>query len=146
LATLRSHPRGCINHFTITAANSAGAATQAFTFNVDQLAAIGVEGTDGQLYAQAPQLNPGWHPLGGKITAPPAVAAPPNSCCTAPSQPPTAPVFIATGTTKLLYIRSVTAGWEKPGPVAGSCTGAPAAAIAGTPPEGPCISAAIPGN
>ncbi len=122
--------------FTITASNSVGTATQAFTLNMTQLAAIGVEGTDGQLWVQAPQLGPGWHSLGGKIKAPPAVVAPPVTCCTAGS-PPMAPLFVATGTTKNLYIRSVTAGWEELGPVAASCIGAPAASITGTAPSGP---------
>jgi hypothetical protein len=123
-----------VYHFTITASDGAGTATQAFTLNVTQLAAIGVEGTDGQLWAQAPQLGPGWHALGGKIAGPPAVAAPPNTCC---SEPPTAPVFIAAGTNGHLYIRSVPSGWEPLGPSTVSCVGAPAAVITGTPQSGP---------
>jgi len=123
------------HHFTITASSSAGMATQAFTLNVNQVSAIGVEGTDGQLWAQAPQLAPGWQPLGGTIIAPPAVAAPPTTCCSEP-EPPVAPVFIATGTTSQLYIRSVTAGWQLLS-AAGRCVGAPGAVITGTPVTGP---------
>ncbi len=124
-----------VHDFTITASNSAGTATQAFTLNVNEGDAIGVEGTDGQLWAQAPQLAPGWQPLGGKIIAPPAVAAPPTTCCSEP-EPPVAPVFIATGTTGQLFIRSVTAGWQLLSPT-GRCVGAPGAAITGTPVTGP---------
>jgi Putative Ig domain len=123
------------HHFTITASNTAGTATQAFTLNVNQVSAIGVEGTDGQLWAQAPQLPPGWQPLGGKIIAPPAVAAPPTTCCSEP-EPPVAPVFIATGTTEQLFVRSVTAGWRLLSPT-GRCIGAPGAVITGTPVTGP---------
>ncbi len=125
-----------VYHFTVIASNSAGTATQAFTLNVDQLAAIGVEGTDGQLWVQSPQLSPGWHSLGGKIAAPPAVAAPPNTCCTYPSQSPTIPVFIATGTDGHLWARTATSLWQVLSPT-GTCVGAPAAVITGTPLTGP---------
>jgi len=86
--------------------------------------AIGAEGTDGQLWAQAPQLGSGWHPLGGVITAPPAVAAPTNA--DAANQP----LFIATGTDQGLWIRSVTVDWQPVG--AARCIGAPAAVITGS--------------
>ena len=122
-----------VYHFTITASNSVGRATQAFTLNVTQPVAIGVEGSNGQLWALAPRLGLGWHTLGGKITAPPAVAARPNPN----GASPVSPVFIATGTDKHLYIRSLSAGWEELGPSTASCLGAPAAVITGTPPGGP---------
>ncbi len=124
-----------VHHFTITASNSTGTATQAFTLEVNEGDAIGVEGTDGQLWAQAPQLAPGWQPLGGRMTAPPAVVAPPTTCCSEP-EPTTAPVFIGTSTSKQLFIRSVTAGWQLLSPT-GYCVGAPGAAITGTPVTGP---------
>jgi GH25 family lysozyme M1 (1,4-beta-N-acetylmuramidase) len=89
--------------------------------------AVGAEGGDGQLWAQAPQLGSGWHPLGGKIIAPPAVAAAPNPYGSTPAQP----LFIATGSNKRLYIRSLTVGWQALGPATMSCSGGPAAVITG---------------
>lgn len=88
--------------------------------------AVGAEGTDGALWAQAPQLGGGWHSLGGKIVAPPAVTALPNPDGTSPAQP----LFIATGTNKELFLRSLTAGWRALG--SGSCLGGPAAVITGS--------------
>ena len=81
-------------HVTIKATNSLGTATQAFTLIVRSPVAVGAEGTDGQLWAQAPQLPSGWQPMGGKIAAPPAVAAAPNPYGTAP----VSPLFIAPAT------------------------------------------------
>jgi hypothetical protein len=92
--------------------------------------AIGVEGGNGQMYVQAPQLGGGWHSLGGGLAAPPAVAAPRNPYGATPAQP----LFIATGTNKLLYIRSLTTGWQQLGPSGAACVGGPAAVITGTTP------------
>jgi YVTN family beta-propeller protein len=121
-----------VHQFTINATNSVGTASQAFTLTVRSPAAVGAEGSDGQLWVQAPQLPSGWQPLGGQIVAPPAVAAPPNNI----SQPEQ-PLFIATGSDTHLYIRSLTAGWQELGPATASCVGAPAAVITGTPHSGP---------
>lgn len=90
--------------------------------------AVGAEGTDGQLWAHAPQLGGGWQPLGGQIVAPPAVVAPPKANGATPAQP----LFIATAPTKQLWIRSLTAGWEPVGPATAYCLGAPAAVIVGS--------------
>jgi YVTN family beta-propeller protein len=87
--------------------------------------AVGVEGTDGAMYVQAPQRGTGWHSLGGQIVGPPAVAAPPNPDGTSP----VSPLFIATRTDSRLYIRSLAAGWQQLGPARGTCLGAPAAVI-----------------
>jgi hypothetical protein len=92
--------------------------------------AIGVEGTTGAMYVQAPAalgLTPGWHSEGGAIAAPPAVAAAPNSDGTGLASP----LFFATGTNKSLYVRSLTAGWQAVSPHA-ECVGSPAAVITGT--------------
>jgi GH25 family lysozyme M1 (1,4-beta-N-acetylmuramidase) len=89
--------------------------------------AAGVEGTNGSLFVEAPQLGAGWHSEGGKIAGPPAVAATPNP----DGSSPVSPFFIATGTNEQLYIRSLTTGWQPVGPVRGSCLGSPAAIIAG---------------
>ena len=88
-------------HFTINATNPYGTASQAFTLIVRSPVAVGVEGTNGEMYVQAPQLPSGWQPMGGQITGPPAVAAAPNPDGTTPVQP----FFIATGTNEHLYIR-----------------------------------------
>jgi GH25 family lysozyme M1 (1,4-beta-N-acetylmuramidase) len=90
--------------------------------------AVGAEGSDGQLWVQAPQLGSGWHPLSGKIVAPPAVAAAPNP----DGSTPASPLFIATAGNQKLYIRSLTAGWQALGPAQASCQGAPAAVITGS--------------
>jgi len=90
--------------------------------------AVGAEGPHSQLWVQAPQLGGGWHSLGGALAAPPAVAAPPNPSGAAPAQP----LFVATSTNKLLYIRSLGTGWQAVGPNRQSCTGGPAAVITGT--------------
>lgn len=92
--------------------------------------AIGAEGTDGQLWVQAPQLGSGWYPLGGKIVAPPAVVA----AASPTSSTPPDPLFIATGSNQELFIRSVAIGWQPLG-VTGDdafCIGGPAAVISGT--------------
>lgn len=114
---------------TITASNPAGSATQAFTLTVEPppAAAVGVEGDNGAMYVQAPQLSPGWQPEGGVITGPPAVAAPPNPDGTSPASP----LFLATGSTGYLYIRSLSTGWQQAGPDPVSCLGSPAAVITG---------------
>lgn len=90
-------------------------------------AAVGIEGTNGALTVQAPQLGSGWHSLGGKIVAPPAVASVPNPYGSTPSQP----LFIGTGTNTQLYMRSLTVGWQPVGPAKASCIGGPAAVVAG---------------
>jgi len=90
--------------------------------------AVGVEGANGAMYVQAPQLGTGWHSLGGQITGAPAVAAPPNPDGTSPASP----LFIATGTNKHLYIRRLSGSWAQAGPAAASCLGSPAAVIAGS--------------
>jgi large repetitive protein len=114
----------------VTATNSAGTTTQAFTLVVTapSAVAVAVEGTNGAMYAQAPQLGAGWHSLAGHIVGPPAVVAPPNADGTSP----VSPLFIATGTNQHLYIRSLTTGWREVGPVPASCLGSPAAVIIGT--------------
>jgi PKD repeat protein len=89
--------------------------------------AVGVEGGDQAMWVQAPQLGSGWHSLGGNIVAPPAVAAAPNPNGTTPAQP----LFLATGGTGKLYIRSLAAGWQPVGPVGVFCVGGPAAVITG---------------
>ncbi len=100
-------------------------ATVSFTWDVTSLPlAAGVEGSDGAMFVQAPQLSAGWHSEGGAIAGPPAVAAAPNANGTSP----VSPLFVATGTDKHLYIRSLTAGWQEITPVA-SCLGSPAAVI-----------------
>jgi hypothetical protein len=85
--------------------------------------AVGVEGTDGQLWVQTPQLGIGWHPLGGVIVGPPAVVAAPTPY----SSTPATPLFIGTGTDKHLWIRSATAGWQPIG--AALCIGGPGAVV-----------------
>jgi hypothetical protein len=90
--------------------------------------AIGAEGGDGALWAQAPQLGAGWHSLGGKIIAAPAVAAPPNPNGTTPATP----LFIATASGGALWERGVTAGWQQLGPQKAICLNGPAAVVTGT--------------
>lgn len=105
-----------------------GTAAAELTLASSPALAMAVEGAGGVPYAQAPQLGAGWHSLGGQVVGPPAVAAAPNADGTAPASP----LFIATGTTKLMYIRSLSTGWKQVGPVAGSCLGSPAAVITGS--------------
>ncbi len=116
---------------TITATNGTVNATQAFTLTVAAppaaAAAVGVEGSNGAMYVQSPQLSVGWHSEGGDITGPPAVAAAPN----ANDASPVSPLFVATGTDGHLYIRSLSTGWQEITPVA-SCLGSPAAMITGS--------------
>jgi GH25 family lysozyme M1 (1,4-beta-N-acetylmuramidase) len=102
--------------------------------------AVGAEGTDGQLWAQAPQLGAGWHPLGGKIVAAPAVAAAPNSNGTTPSNP----LFIGTGADQHLWIRSATDNWQAVG--GARCIGGPAAVITGTTSSGLALTVACRGT
>jgi hypothetical protein len=90
-------------------------------------AAIAVQGTNGEMYVQAPQLSPGWQAEGGQIVAPPAVVASPNPDGTTWADP----LFIATGSTSRLYIRSLSEGWQQVGPVPAECLGSPAAMITG---------------
>lgn len=108
-----------------------GPVYQPFTLTVDDqpaAVAVGAEGSDGQLWVQAPQLGAGWHPLGGQIVAPPAVAAPPNPGGATPA----APLFVATGGNGELWIRSLTVGWQPVGPSEAFCIDGPAAVITGT--------------
>ncbi|MBO0706744.1 MAG: hypothetical protein J2P44_00165 [Candidatus Dormibacteraeota bacterium] len=67
--------------------------------------AFAVQGIDGQLWAQAPQLPSGWQPLGGRIIAAPAVAAVPQSSGLA------SPLFIATAPDHSLWVRSLNDDW-----------------------------------
>jgi len=83
--------------------------------------AVGVEGTNGQLFVQTPQLGSGWHSLGGGIVGPPAVAAEATAFSGAPAQP----LFVATGTNKSLFMRTATAGWQAI--AAAKCIGSPGA-------------------
>jgi hypothetical protein len=98
------------------------------TLSAPPAVAVGAEGPHAQLWVQAPQLGSGWHSLGGQLTAPPAVAAAPNT----DGSTPASPLFTATSTNKLLYIRSLTTGWQAIGPNRQSCVGGPAAVITGT--------------
>jgi len=113
---------------TVTPSSSTAVlpASVSFTWEVTALA-VGGEGTNGQLWVQVPQLGGGWHSLGGNLAAPPAVAAAPNTNGTSP----VAPLFVITGTDGRLYLRSVSAGWQRLGPAGGSCLGGPAAVITG---------------
>jgi hypothetical protein len=97
------------------------------TLSAPPAIAVGAEGTNGQLWVQVP-LGSGWHSLGGNLAAPPAVAAAPNTDGTAP----VSPLFVITGTDNRLYIRSVGIGWQRLGPLGGSCLGGPAAVITGS--------------
>jgi GH25 family lysozyme M1 (1,4-beta-N-acetylmuramidase) len=104
-------------------------ATVSFTWEVTgpPAVAVGAEGPHDQLWVQAPQLGSGWHSLGGMLIAPPAVAAAPNTDASVLAPP----LFIATSTNKQLYIRSLTAGWQRLGSASMPCTGGPAAVITG---------------
>ncbi len=118
---------------TITASNGISPAFSiAITLTVDA-EAVGVEGSDGGLWVQAPQLGSGWHSLGGQISAPPAIAA----IVGGPASTLQQPYFIATGTTGKLYIRSLTAGWQLIGPATMTCIGGPAALVTGVLPQQP---------
>jgi GH25 family lysozyme M1 (1,4-beta-N-acetylmuramidase) len=114
---------------TVTAqgTGTVGPASVAFTWDVSAVpvVALGVEGGGGQLWVQVP-LGAGWQPLGGVITAPPAVIVPPDAGVDTPAQP----WFLATGTDQRLWIRSPSAGWQPIG--TGKCIGGPAAAVTGT--------------
>lgn len=90
--------------------------------------AVGVEGGNGALYARAPQLGGGWHSLGGRIIAAPAVAARPNPNGATPAQP----LFVATATDHTLWVRSLSAGWRQLGPRTARCLNGPAAVVTGT--------------
>jgi len=97
------------------------------TLSAPPAVAVGAEGGDGALWVRAPQLGGGWKSLGGKIIAPPAVAAAANTDGSTPAQP----LFIATSGNKKLYIRSLKVGWQVLGPHQASCLGGPAAVITG---------------
>jgi len=119
----------------ITATNSTGSVSQAFTLTVTAgpppppPPAVAVAGlaTGGVPYAQAPQLGAGWHSLGGQLAAVPAVAAAPNPGGTTPARP----WFIAPGTNHLLYIRTLTGAWARLGPNDASCLSAAAVITSG---------------
>lgn len=117
---------------TVTPSSSAAVlpASVSFTWEVTAppAVAVGAEGGDGALWVQAPQLGSGWHSLGGKIIAAPAVAAAPNPDGATPAQP----LFIATAANHKLYLRSLTAGWQELGPFTATCLDGPAAVITGT--------------
>jgi polyvinyl alcohol dehydrogenase (cytochrome) len=102
--------------------------------------AMGAEGADGQLWAQAPQLASGWQPLGGRIIAAPAVAAAPNPGGATPAQP----LFIGTGTDSRLWIRSAATTWQAVG--GAKCIGGPAAVITGTTSSGLALTVACRGT
>ena len=89
--------------------------------------AVGAEGGNGALYVRAPQLGAGWHSLGGRIIAAPAVAARPNPNGSTPAQP----LFVATAADHTLWVRSLSAGWQRLGPRTASCLNGPAAVITG---------------
>jgi hypothetical protein len=113
---------------TVTPSSSAAVlpASVSFTWQVTA-PAVGAEGPHSQLWVQAPQLGGGWHSQGGQLAAPPAVAAPPNPNGVTPAQP----LFIATSTNKVLYIRSLAVGWQAIGRAPGGCYSRPAAVITG---------------
>lgn len=130
---------------TITATIFPATVTQAFTLTVSRSPlTVGAEGSDGQLWVQAPQLSAGWHPLGGKLTAPPAVTATP--VIGGVGSTPAPPLFIGTGTDKHLYIRSLSVGWRLLGPRVASCIGGPAAVITGTSTSGYTLTVACRGT
>jgi hypothetical protein len=81
-----------------------------------------VEGTDLALWVQTPQLGAGWHSLGGRIIAPPAIAAIPQPGGVA------TPLFIAVGTDRQLWVRDLTSDWSLLGP--SRCWDAPSAVVA----------------
>lgn len=83
--------------------------------------AVGVVGTDGALWAQAPVLSPGWHRLGGHLIASPAIAA-------VPTTSGSTPLFIAVGTDHQLWVRFISSSWTPLGP--SYCIGAPSAVVA----------------
>jgi hypothetical protein len=90
-----------------------------------QTAAVGVEGTNGALWVQAPQLASGWQSLGGVISAAPAVVGVPGSGGSTP-------LFFATGSTGQLWMTTVTSGWQPVGPNPAYCIGSPAAVVTGS--------------
>jgi hypothetical protein len=73
----------------------------------------GVEGIDGGLYAKrdahAYPPSTGFAPLGGVLTAAPAVASVPDRGGPLAGQP----LYFATGTDHALYVRSDTLGWQR---------------------------------
>src|SRR5260370_33364016 len=69
--------------------------------------AVGAEGGNGALYAQAPQLGSGWHSLGGAIIAAPTGAARPNPDGTQPPHP----LFVAPAPHHTRWGSSRSAGW-----------------------------------
>lgn len=84
--------------------------------------AVGAEGTDGALWVQTSQLGTGWHSLGGRIIAAPAIAAVPGTGGVAD------PLFIGVGTDHQLWERMLDTGWTVFGP--SYCVGAPSAVVA----------------
>jgi peptidoglycan-N-acetylglucosamine deacetylase len=101
-------------------------ATRQLSVNVGS-AAVAAEGTDGAMWAQAPQLPSGWQSLGGRIIAAPAVAAVPQSSGV------DSPLFIATGTDHSLWIRSLDENWTSLTPgLFTFCLDNPAAVVTGS--------------
>lgn len=85
--------------------------------------AVGAVGTDGALWVETPPLA-GWHSLGGRIIASPALAAVPESGELA------SPLFIATATDHSLWIRSLSQNWTSLTPgLFTYCLDSPAAAV-----------------
>ena len=130
-------------------APASSAASSAYTLtgivdNQPAAVALGAEGTDGQLWVQAPQLGSGWQPLGGSIIAPPAVAAAASQSSSTPANP----LFVATGSNRELFVRSLTIGWQPLG-ITGDeafCVGGPAAVITGTSTTGYTLTVACRGQ
>lgn len=132
----------CGTVLAVTPASSAHAVTQ-IVGNQPAAVALGAEGTDGQLWVHAPQLGSGWQPLGGRIIAPPAVAAAASPTGSTPADP----LFVVTGSDQQLFIRSLTMGWQPLGITgdAAFCIGGPAAVITGTSATGYTLTVACRG-
>lgn len=103
----------------VTAAATVGdsAAVSAGTAGAAPPVALAVVGRDGALWVKAPQLGSGWHSLGGKIIAPPAIAEIINDDGTLSGQP----AFFATGTDHQVWVRTLTTGWQGLGGAAPVC-------------------------
>jgi hypothetical protein len=116
-----------VHQVTITATDSSVSPAVAGRATLSQTAGasvIAVDGSDNSLHVQAPQLSAGWHNLGGTILGAPAVAAVPSSGAYAN------PLFVAVANDHNLWIRSLTAGWQKL--VSGYCLDNPAALVTGS--------------
>lgn len=116
----------------LQATSSLGTVTKTLTLTVAAppapAVAVAVLTAGGVPYAMAPQLGSGWHSLGGKVTAVPAVVAVPNPNGASPASP----LFIAPGANHLLYIRGVTGSWQRLYPNDTSCLSVAAVITAGS--------------